>query len=117
MESVRGDETLPGGASKLLSLDGCLIDQHDGDVVLHRIHPATVVALQALGILPILEGPLARWTNQHLQQVFSNHENALYAKQESLTTEAQRHRVNQEKCLLCFAATLWGAISSVAPTV
>ena len=67
-----------GVVATLLSLDGCLIHQHDGDVVFYRIHPSALLALQALGILPVLEGLLARRTNQDFQQVFGNHDNRLY---------------------------------------
>jgi|HubBroStandDraft_5_1064220.scaffolds.fasta_scaffold09976_4 hypothetical protein len=80
------------GASRLLSLDGRLIHQHDRDVVFYRIHPAALLALQALRILPVLEGLLARRTNQNFQQVFSNHDKGLYAMPESLITEAESRR-------------------------
>ena len=51
----------------LLRLDRGLIDQHDGNVVFHRIDAAALRAFQALGILAVLESLLARWANQDFQ--------------------------------------------------
>lgn len=48
-------------------LDRRLIHQHDGDVVLHRVDAVALAALQALGILAVVECLLARRTNQDLQ--------------------------------------------------
>ena len=59
--------------SRRLGLDRSLVHQHDGNVVLHRIYPAALRALQALRILPVLERLLARRTNQNLQQILGNH--------------------------------------------
>ena len=56
-----------------LDLDGCLIHQHDGDVVLHQIDPVALRALQALRVLAVVEGLLAGGTNQNFQQVFGDH--------------------------------------------
>lgn len=61
-----------------LRLDGRLIHQHDRNVVLHRIDPMTVGALQALRLLAILELLLAGWADQDFQQIFGDHDFALY---------------------------------------
>ena len=50
-----------------LRLDRGLIDQHDGDVVLDRIDPVTLFALQTLRVLAVLEPLLAGRTNQNFQ--------------------------------------------------
>jgi hypothetical protein len=57
-----------------LRLDGCLVDQHDGDVVLHGIDAVALGALQTLRILPIFESLLAGGTDQNLQQIFGEHD-------------------------------------------
>ena len=60
-----------------LGLDRGLIDQHDGDVVLHRINPVTLCTFESFGILAVLERLLASRTNQHFQEVFGNHDWAI----------------------------------------
>ena len=57
-----------------LGLDRGLIHQHDGDIVLYRVDAMALRALQALGILPVLQRLLARRANQNFQQVLSNHD-------------------------------------------
>lgn len=51
----------------------CLIHQHDGNVVFHRIDPMALSALQALGILPIFERLFAGGADKNLKQIFSDH--------------------------------------------
>src|ERR1022692_1744207 len=55
-------------------LDRCLVHQHNGNVVFHRIHSATLRALQALRAFPVCKGLLARRANQNFQQLLGNHE-------------------------------------------
>ena len=50
-----------------LGLDLSLIDQHDGDVVLHRIDPAALLTLQTFRILAVLQRLYACRTNQVFQ--------------------------------------------------
>jgi hypothetical protein len=50
-----------------LRLERRLVDQHDGNIVLHRIDAMTLLALQALRILAVLEILFARRTNQNFQ--------------------------------------------------
>ncbi len=57
-----------------LRLDRRLIDQHDGDVVFHRVDPVALRTLQSLRILAVFERLLARRTNQDFQKVFGNHD-------------------------------------------
>ena len=54
-------------AAEDLALDGCLIHQHDGNVVLYRIDPVALRALQALGILSVFERLLAGRTYQNFK--------------------------------------------------
>ena len=63
-----------------LVFDGCLVQQHDRDVVLDQIHPAALPALQAFRVLPVLEGQLARGTDQNIQQIFGNHDKGIVLK-------------------------------------
>jgi hypothetical protein len=65
-----------------LAFDGCLVHQHDGNVVFHRIYPVTLRALQALRVLPVVEGLLARGTNQNIQQVFGNHDKSIVRQEQ-----------------------------------
>jgi hypothetical protein len=60
-----------------LAFDGCLVDQHDGNIVLHRVDPVALTALQAFRALPILEGLLAGGTNQNIEQIFGNHDKGI----------------------------------------
>src|ERR1700686_1669949 len=53
--------------ARQLRLDRGLIDQHDGDVVLDRIDPVTLLALQGLRALTVFECLFARRTNQNFQ--------------------------------------------------
>jgi hypothetical protein len=50
-----------------LRLERRLVDQHDGNIVLHRIDAMTLLTFQALRILAVLEILFARWTNQNFQ--------------------------------------------------
>jgi hypothetical protein len=54
-------------------LDGCLIDQHDGNVIFHCINPVALVALQALWILAVFQRLLACGANQNFKQVLGKH--------------------------------------------
>src|SRR5580692_8652662 len=65
-------------------LDGRLIHQHDGNVVLHRVHSATLLAFQTLGILAILEGLFASGTDQYFEQVLGNHDKSIVPNINSL---------------------------------
>lgn len=64
----------PPPADARLRLDRGLIDQHDGDIVLHRIDPVALRTFQAFRVLAVIERLLAGWTNQHFQEVFGNHD-------------------------------------------
>jgi len=76
-----------------LRLDRSLIDQHDGDIVLHGVDPVALRALEAFRALSVLEWPLAGWTNQHFQEFFGNHDSALYDRRWNKTyDEAHRGR-------------------------
>lgn len=57
-----------------LFFDSGFVYQHDGDVVLHRIDEAALLALQALRIFAVLEGLLARGANQNFEQILCNHD-------------------------------------------
>jgi hypothetical protein len=57
----------------LLRFDRRLIDQHDGNVVLHRIDTVALLALQALRGLTVFERLLAGGTNQNFQEFFGKH--------------------------------------------
>jgi hypothetical protein len=57
----------------LLRLNRGLIDQHDGNVVFHRIDAVALLALQALRVLPVFERLLTGWTNQNFQELFGKH--------------------------------------------
>ena len=57
----------------LLLLNRRLVYQHDGDLFLHGINTPALGALQALGILPILESVLACRTDQNFEQFFGDH--------------------------------------------
>ena len=56
-----------GGSDPALRLDDCLIDEHDRDVVLHRIDSVTLLALQAFWLLAVFELLLAFRTNQNIE--------------------------------------------------
>ena len=60
-----------------LRLDRGLIDQHDGDIVLHRVDPVALRTSQAFRVLAVLERLLAGWTNQRFQEVFGNHDSGI----------------------------------------
>ena len=66
------------GSDPALRLDDCLLDQHDRDVVLHRIDSVTLLALQAFWLLAVFELLLAFRTNQNIEEFFGNHDCALY---------------------------------------
>jgi hypothetical protein len=103
-ESGFGDCGVPGRATNLgqcfrllgLGLDSSFIHQHDGDIVFDRVNPVALCALQALWILAVLERLLAGGTNQHVEEVFGEHDCVLYDRT-LFTTEAQRHREKQMK--------------------
>jgi hypothetical protein len=65
------------------AFDRGLVHQHDGDVVFYRIHPVALRTLQALRAVAVLEGLLARGTDQNFQQLLGNHD-------EHSTPQAQR---------------------------
>jgi len=81
----------PDPAAKRLALDGCLIHQHDGNVVLYRIDPVTLHALQTLGILPVFERLFACRTYQNFKQLFGDHIEAFYDN-----PRTNRHRVTEK---------------------
>ena len=58
----------------ILRLDLRLIDEHVGDVVVHRIDTMALRALQGLWTLAILERHLAHRANQDFQQIFLDHD-------------------------------------------
>src|SRR5216684_2404861 len=78
-EAVNGAPA-PHRWTRRLALDGGFVHQHDRDVVLHRVHPVALLALQALRILPVLKGLNARRTNQILQQILGNHDKGIVPK-------------------------------------
>src|ERR1700676_1110313 len=57
----------------LLRFDGRLIDQHDGNVVLHGVDALALLALQALRVWAVLECLLAGGTDQNFQEFFGKH--------------------------------------------
>jgi len=57
-----------------------LLYQHDGNVVLHCVHPVALRTLQALRILPVIERLLARGADQNLQQFFGYHDKGIVLK-------------------------------------
>ena len=57
-----------------LRLDRCLIDQHDGDVVLDRVNPVAPRTFETFRAWTVLERLLACRTYQHFQEVFGNHD-------------------------------------------
>ena len=59
--------------SPLLRLDRGLINQHDGDVVLYRINPVTLGALETFRVLAVVQRLFARRTYQNFQQILGNH--------------------------------------------
>ena len=83
-------------ALRLLGLDGSLVHQHNGDVVLHRVYPMALLAFQALGILAVLERLLARRTDQDFQQVLGNHHKSIVLKINS----TRRHGGTEKRALV-----------------
>lgn len=69
-------------------IDRGFVDQQDRNVVLDPIHPLAGAALQALRILSMHEGVLARRADQNLEQVLGDHGKHSTAKADS-PTEAQ----------------------------
>ena len=65
------------GRAGNLGLDGCLIDEHDGDVVLHQIDAMALRALQALGVLAVVERLLAGGADQNLEKIFGKHDQCI----------------------------------------
>jgi len=57
-----------------LGFDLGLVDEHDRKAVANRIHAVTLLALQTLGILAVLEIGFTRRANQHFQQIFGEHD-------------------------------------------
>jgi methylenetetrahydrofolate dehydrogenase (NADP+) / methenyltetrahydrofolate cyclohydrolase len=62
-----------GLSAKLSGLDCRLIDQHDGNIVLHPVDPVALGTLQVLGILAVLQRLFARGTDQDVEQFFRDH--------------------------------------------
>ena len=56
-----------------LRLDRGFIDQHDGNIVFHRIDAVALGALQTLRTLAVHERLLAGWANQNVEKIFGNH--------------------------------------------
>ena len=75
----------PGAAARwrLLRLDLRLIDQHDRDIVLHRIDPMALNAFQAFRVLTVLQRLLTGRTDQNFQQILGNH--AVHCTTEAVT--------------------------------
>ena len=57
-----------------LRFDGCLVDQHDRDVIFDGIDTVALCAFQALGIGAVFEGLDAGGTNQDFEEIFGNHD-------------------------------------------
>jgi hypothetical protein len=57
----------------LCGFDLGFVYQHDGDVVFYGVDSMTLGAFQALGILAVVEGFLAGWADEDVQQLFRNH--------------------------------------------
>ena len=72
-----------------LRFDHRLINQHNGDVVLHRVHPVALCAFQALRRLAVLKRLFARGANQNLQKVFAEHDlRIVYDRPDASTCDA-----------------------------
>jgi hypothetical protein len=50
-----------------LGFDGGFVDEHDGDVVFDGVDAVALRALEALGVLAVVEGLLAGGANQKFQ--------------------------------------------------
>ena len=74
-----------------LLFDGRFIHEHDRDIVLYRIDAVALLALQALGILPVFERLLAGRANQNGQQLFRDHA-------EHCTTPTASARQRSRRC-------------------
>lgn len=68
------DERAPAAYETRLRLDGCFIDEHDGDVIFDDVDPVTLGALQGFRVLAVFESLLAGWADQHFQKFFGNHD-------------------------------------------
>jgi hypothetical protein len=66
-----------------LGFDGRFLDQHDGNVILDRVEAVALSALQALGILAVVEGLLAGRTDENLEQIRRKHDSAIVAESET----------------------------------
>ena len=60
-----------------LRLDLRFVDQHDRKAVANRIHAVTLLALQTLGILAVLEIGFTRGADQHFEQIFRKHDSGI----------------------------------------
>ncbi len=56
-----------GGQTESGALDCRLIDQHDGDIVLYRVHAVALRALQGLWTRTVFQWLLAGWADKNLQ--------------------------------------------------
>jgi hypothetical protein len=57
-----------------LGFDRGFVDEHDRDVVFHRIDAVAVGALEAFGILAVLQRLLAGWANEDFEEIFGEHD-------------------------------------------
>lgn len=65
---------------RLLRFYSSNINQHDGDIVLDRIHAAALNAFQATSILFQNDRFLADGTDKHVEQILGNHSFQLYRR-------------------------------------
>jgi hypothetical protein len=79
-----------------LRFDYGLIDQHDRNVILYEIDAMASLALEALGILTIVECLLAGGADEDFEKVWGEHEEILRQNDSS----PQRHR-DTEKNKAC----------------
>jgi len=62
----------------LLWFDRCLVEQHDGDIVLNGVYTMALAALQGFRVRAIIQGLDARGADEIFQQEFIDHDTALY---------------------------------------
>ena len=55
----------------LLRVERCLIDEHDGDIVAHRVHAPALTTLQ--GVILFGQRCLAHGADQDLEKAFVDH--------------------------------------------
>jgi ABC-type proline/glycine betaine transport system permease subunit len=62
------------GASGLGGFDSSFVDEHDGNVVFYGVYTMALLALQALGILAVVERLLAGGADQNVEERLGEHE-------------------------------------------